>query len=152
MRMTPEGREMLAAWEGGCQTRVYLDSAGYPTVGVGHLIMDGEDFQEGVEYDRDRLMQLFADDLLDMEEYVSMYVTTPITRFQFDALVSFTFNLGPTNFRRSTLLKRVNAGRHSEVPGQLARWNRAGGQVVRGLVRRREAEGILYDTGVYTHP
>lgn len=152
MRTTPEGREFLAAWEGGCQTRVYRDSAGYPTIGVGHLIMDDEDFKEFVEYDRDMLMQLFAQDLLDTEEYVSMYVTAPITRFQFDALVSFTFNLGPTNFRRSTLLKRVNAGRHAEVPGQLARWNRAGGEVVRGLVRRREAEGILYDTGEYRGP
>ena len=63
---------------------------------------------------------------------------------QFDALVSWTFNLGPTNLAESTLLKKLNGGHYEEVPSEMARWNRAGGQVMEGLKRRRKAEGLLW--------
>ena len=153
MRMTPEGLDWLAAWEGGVQTRVYLDSAGYPTIGVGHLITDGEKYVEGVEYDRGELMRLFRDeDVVTAEEAVTRHVHEPLLQHQFDALTSFVFNLGEGNFRRSTLLVRLNAGDHDDVPNQLARWNKAGGRVVNGLVRRREAEGLLFSTGEYRGP
>ena len=152
MRMSEQGLNWLAAWEGGCKTRVYLDSAGYPTIGVGHLICDGEDFVQGREYDRDRLMALFREDVADAEGAVNRHVKVTLEPNQFDALCSFTFNLGETNFRRSTLLKRVNANRFGDVPDELARWNKAGGQVVRGLTRRRKAEGEAFTAGVYPMP
>jgi lysozyme len=152
MRLTEQGLDFLAAWEGGCQTRVYLDVAGYPTIGVGHLIIDGEDFVEGVEYDHDHLMGLFREDVRVYEAAASRHITASLERHQFDALVSFTFNLGESNFRRSTLLKRVNASDFDDVPAQLLRWNKAGGREVRGLTRRREAEGAVFALAEYRNP
>lgn len=153
MRMSPAGTEWLAAWEGGVQARVYLDSAGYRTIGVGHLIMDGEEYEDGVEYDRADLLRLFHDDdLAEAEEAVSRLVSRVLLPHQFDALVSFTFNCGATAFRRSTLLRRIESGDFDDVPRQLARWNKAGGRVVRGLVRRRDAEGVAFSRGEYIYP
>jgi lysozyme len=63
----------------------------------------------------------------------------------FDALVSWTFNLGPTNLSSSTLLKVLNSGDYEGVPAQIKRWNKAGGKVLEGLVRRREAEALLFE-------
>lgn len=152
MRMSPKGIDFLAAWEGGCREQIYLDSAGYPTIGVGHLIVDGEDYIEGVEYDRDDLMRIFADDVGDAENAVSRHVRVTLKPHQFDALTSFVFNCGETAFRRSTLLARINANDFEDVPYQLSRWNKAGGQEVHGLIRRRKAEGQCFSFGVYNGP
>ena len=63
----------------------------------------------------------------------------------FDSLVSWTYNLGPTNLNSSTLLKFLNAENYEEVPAQIKRWNKAGGKVLEGLTRRREAEALLFE-------
>ncbi len=63
----------------------------------------------------------------------------------YDALVSWTYNLGPTNLKSSTLLKFLNAENYEEVPTQIKRWNKAGGKVLEGLKRRREAEALLFE-------
>lgn len=152
MKMSPKGLDFLAAWEGGCKTEVYLDSAGYPTIGVGHLIVDGEDYIEGVTYDHDALMQLFAKDVWIYEQAVERHCRTRLEAHQFDALVSFVFNVGESNWSRSTLLKRVQCSDFADVPYQLSRWNMAGGRKSRGLTRRREAEGVLFSTGEYRGP
>ena len=64
---------------------------------------------------------------------------------QFDALVAWVYNLGPTNLRSSTMLKRLNSNDLEDVPSQIKRWNKAGGKVLKGLVRRREAEALLFE-------
>ena len=71
-------------------------------------------------------------------------VTVPLTDGQFDALTSFTFNLGGGALQRSTLRRKVNREEHSAVPGEFRRWVWAGGRKLKGLVRRREAEAALY--------
>ena len=63
---------------------------------------------------------------------------------QFDALVSWTYNLGPTNLKQSTMLKVLNESNYDEVPEQIKRWNKASGQVLAGLVKRRAAEAELF--------
>jgi len=63
----------------------------------------------------------------------------------FDALVSWTYNLGPTNLNASTMLKVLNSGNYDGVPEQIKRWNKAGGKVLEGLIRRREAEALLFE-------
>ena len=63
---------------------------------------------------------------------------------QFDAVLSWTYNLGEGALKSSTMLKKINAARHDEVPAQIKQWNRAGGKVLKGLERRREAEAVLY--------
>ena len=79
-----------------------------------------------------------------MRAYVNEAVDVELVQNQFDALVAWTFNLGPTNLRTSTLLKKLNAGEYSAAPSEIKRWNRAGGQVLDGLIRRREAEALLF--------
>ena len=63
--------------------------------------------------------------------------------------MSFVFNIGPTAFRKSTLLRLLNEGKPEEVPAQLKRWNKAGGKTVQGLINRREAESGLWETATY---
>ena len=76
-------------------------------------------------------------------------VKVPLAQHQFDALVSFVFNLGAGAFAESTLLRELNAGRYDAVPLQLDRWVKAGGKTLEGLVRRRKAEGVLFSQGGY---
>jgi peptidoglycan hydrolase-like protein with peptidoglycan-binding domain len=78
---------------------------------------------------------------------VTRLVRVPLDQNQFDALVSFTFNVGEGALRDSTLLRELNAGRYDAVPRELNRWTRAGGQVLAGLVRRRAAEGAMFARG-----
>jgi lysozyme len=72
-------------------------------------------------------------------------VTADLKQNEFDALVSWVFNLGPSNLSSSTLLNRLNNKMWDDVPNQIKRWNKAGGEVLQGLVRRREAEALLFE-------
>lgn len=83
-------------------------------------------------------------DLAECEEIVGRLVTVPLTENQFSALVSFVYNLGGTALKRSTLLKKLNAGDYVGAAEQLGRWIRGGGKELAGLVRRREAEMRLF--------
>ena len=87
---------------------------------------------------------MLVKDLEEFEFYVNDIVEQELNQNQFDALVAWTFNLGPTNLRSSTLLKRLNEGDFDDAPHQIRRWNKAGGQVLDGLIRRREAEALLF--------
>ncbi len=87
---------------------------------------------------------LLIKDVQTAESAVLRLIRVPLTDGQFDALVSFTFNLGSGVLQRSTLRRKVNREEHAEVPDQLMRWVWAGGRRLRGLVRRREAEVGLY--------
>lgn len=84
---------------------------------------------------------------LDLERYekaVDMAVTVPLNDNQRGALVSFTYNLGEGNLRKSTLLKKLNAGDYKNAADQILLWDRAGGKKLNGLTRRREAERSLF--------
>ena len=87
---------------------------------------------------------MLLEDLKHFEGYVDRLVEVSLNQDQFDALVSWTFNLGPTNLKESTLLEKLNAGHYEEVPAQMARWNRSNGEILEGLKRRRAAEGLLW--------
>jgi lysozyme len=89
-------------------------------------------------------------DLAQYAAVVRKAVHVPMTGGQFGALVSFTFNLGPSNFLKSTLLKKLNAGDYEGAAAEFKRWNRAGGQVLKGLTRRRAAEAALFLSGAST--
>ena len=139
------GLEFLTRHE-GCRLEVYDDVAGYPTIGVGHLIRDDDpDFSGGIT--EKQAMDLLRRDVGHAEHCVNAYVTVPLTQSQFDTLVSFVFNVGGGAFKDSTLLKLLNQGLYDEVPAQLQRWNRAGGQVVQGLINRRASESAYWQTG-----
>ena len=78
------------------------------------------------------------------ERAVLRLISVPLTQGQFDALVSFTFNLGAGALQRSTLRRTVNREEHADVPAELMKWVWAGGRKLKGLVKRRKAEGLLY--------
>ena len=89
--------------------------------------------------------ELLMKDLEEFEEYVEDLIDVKLDQHQFDALVAWTYNLGPTNLKTSTLRKVLNKGAYDDVPEQMKRWNKAGGQVLKGLVRRRDAEALLFE-------
>lgn len=89
-------------------------------------------------------ISLLYQDVAKSERAVNQYVRVPLTQNQFDALVSFVFNLGVGNFRTSTLLKKLNAGDYDDAAKEFGRWIHAGGKALPGLVRRREAERALF--------
>ncbi len=141
MHISMKGIELIKAFE-GFFPMPYLCPAGYPTVGFGHLIREGEDFTKG-------LSLIEAESLLwnDLQRYaaaVHRLIQVPLTQKQFDALVSFTYNVGPGALQRSTLRRKVNREEHEEVPRELMRWIFAGGRKLNGLIRRRQAEGLMY--------
>ena len=134
------GIELIKDFEGR-RLVAYQDSVGVWTIGYGHTKTAHED-KLIIKSTADRLL---AEDLVEFEKYVEKYVTVSLTQNQFDALVSWTFNLGPGNLKESTMLKKLNQGLYEEVPDEMRRWNKAGGKVLEGLIRRREAEAKLFN-------
>jgi lysozyme len=110
------------------------------TIGYGHT----KDVRPGDVVTLTEAEKLLIEDLEWSESVVNNQVKVPLNQNQFDALVSFVFNVGSGNFGKSTLLKRLNAGRYDDVPHELKRWNKGGGEVLPGLTRRREAETKLF--------
>lgn len=145
--VSQQGIDLIKRWEGYVPI-MYRDAAGYWTIGTGHL-MTKEEIRRwrGKALTASQGDSLLRSDLHREEGYVQRFVHVELWPWQYDALVSWTFNLGGGNLRRSTLLRRVNARQHDLVPHELKRWNRAGGRVLRGLVRRRAAEARMYAEG-----
>jgi lysozyme len=130
----------------GYSGTVYNDSAGYPTIGYGHLIKAGEDFSNGIT--QAQASQLLSQDTQTAVNAVNSKVTVNLSQTQFDALVDFTFNLGGNAFGQSTLLKNINSG-NNVVIENFTDWNHAGGKVVAGLTKRRTDEFNLFSNGDY---
>ena len=140
MKLGIQGLELIKTFE-GLELNAYQCAAGVWTIGYGHT--------KGVK-PGDQINKAVADSLLveEMEEYekaVNDAVTISIDQCMFDALVSWTYNLGPSNLNASTMLKVLNSGDYDGVPEQIKRWNKANGKVLEGLIRRREAEAILFE-------
>lgn len=156
MKMSDNGRKLLQQWE-GIRKDVYNDSAGLPTIGCGHLltrdelssgkiIINGTPVKYCYGLTLSQIDQLLSHDLVSAEYAVNSGVDQELNQNQFDALCSFTFNVGVKAFMNSTLLKCINGGDYSEVPFQLRRWNKSGGKVVAGLINRRENEIRLWES------
>jgi len=126
---------------------VYLDQGKLPTIGWGHLIKPGEKFEEPMT--RETGDALFRVDLKETERAVLKLFAMPLAQHQFDALVSFAFNVGTGALQRSTLRQMILHRMEQEVPYQFLRWNKVQGKVSNGLTRRRVAEAIIYTQGVY---
>lgn len=135
---------MITAWE-GCKLVAYKDPVGILTIGVGHT---GPDVKAGMVISAAEADRILGDDLARFERAVERLC--PLTsQQQFDALVSFAFNCGEGALERSTLRKLHNQGRHSDASYEFRRWNKAGGQVLAGLTRRRAGERAVYERGEY---
>ena len=106
MKTSQKGIDLIKEFE-GTVLKVYKDAVGLPTIGIGHLIKKGEVFTTLTQQQAEELL---AKDLKQFEEGVSTSVKVALTQNQFDALVSFAFNLGIGNLNSSTLLKKLNVG------------------------------------------
>jgi len=141
MKTSQKGIDLIKAHE-GCRLEAYVCPAGKNTIGYGHT---GKDVFPGMNITQGRAEDLLAKDLERFEVLINQFVTSPINQDQFDALVSFTYNIGGTAFINSTLLKVINKAPDDWAVGtELMRWIRGGGKVLDGLVNRRKAECDLY--------
>jgi GH24 family phage-related lysozyme (muramidase) len=146
MRLSRAGAELIARFE-GFVARPYDDAAGHATIGFGHLIHHGRvtaaDRAKWGTITRERGLELLAEDAQDAARAVERDVRVPLSQEQFDALVSFVFNVGTGAFASSTLLRKLNADDRHGAADELLRWSRAGGRVLEGLLSRRRAERAL---------
>lgn len=139
MRTSGRGINLIKQHE-GLRLEAYRCPAGIYTIGYGHTA----GVRRGDVIDERRAEQLLADDLKKFEAVVNRECPG-INQNQFDALVSFTFNLGETNLRKSTLLKCVKANPDNQnIYTEFLRWNKSKGEVLPGLILRRKAEADLY--------
>ena len=147
MRVSKHGREFITAHEGEI-LRVYLDPVGLPTMGVGHLLTDEEKakYPVGSVITRGVSQEFLERDLRRFENAVNTLVKVPINQNQFDALVSFAFNVGEANFKRSSVLRHLNAGLYAKAADAFLAWNKSKGKVLPGLTRRRKEERALFLT------
>jgi len=150
-RITAEGLALIRRFEGFSAT-IYRCPAGYDTIGYGHVVRESERARFAAGITEAEAEALLASDVRRAELAVLRLINAPLTDGQFDALVSFVFNLGAAALQRSTLRRKVNRGEHAEVPGELARWIFAGGQRRRGLIRRRAAEAQRYVAAMVVAP
>ncbi|MGZ2746931.1 lysozyme [Burkholderia stagnalis] len=140
-RTGTQGIELIKHFEGLRLAR-YLDAVGKPTIGYGHLILPHEQFTRPLtQAEADALLR---NDLRSAELNLRKLVHVPITQQQFDALMSFVFNLGAGRLRSSTLLRYLNAGASARAADQFLVWNKAGGRPLAGLTKRRQAERALF--------
>jgi len=135
------GLDLIKEFE-GVRLRAYLDSVGVPTIGYGHT----RGVKMGDTCTPEQADEWLREDIADAEDCVNFEVSVPLTQHEFDALCSFVFNLGCGNFRKSTLLRKLLDGDHDGACLEFRRWDRAGGQVLEGLTRRRYAEARLFET------
>lgn len=155
MQISQHGLELLKQWE-GFELKVYRDSAGLPTIGVGHLLTKNElssgkimingvavKYADGIT--QQQALDLLSQDVQPAETTINSSVKVALNQNQFDALTSFVFNVGAGAFKGSTLLKVLNQGQYAQIPGQFLRWVFAGGQKVQGLVNRRNNEIKLWN-------
>ena len=145
MKISGKGLNLIKEFE-GLVLKPYKDAVGIPTIGYGNTY-----YEDGrkVSLSDPAITEARATELLKMvvkryEDAINRYVQVPITQNQFDALVSFAYNVGNENVRKSTLMKLLNQKQYTAAADQFLRWNNAGGKTLKGLTRRRQAERTLF--------
>ena len=140
MQISEEGLSLIKKYE-GCELKAYRCPANVLTIGYGHI----KDVKEGDQITKEEANYMLQEEIIEYEGYVNDMVDVELNQSQYDSLCAWVYNLGPTNFQSSTLLKVLNEGKYNEIPQQIKRWNKAGGEVLDGLIRRREAEALLFE-------
>jgi lysozyme len=148
MRLDNKGYMLITEFE-GFSSKPYLCPAKLATIGYGNTFY--KDGRKVTMIDKpitkQEAFEMFKDIADKFAKRVSTCVTSPINQNQFNALVSFAYNVGVANFMNSTLLKRVNANHNDpDIKVQFLKWNKANGKVLNGLTKRREYEAEIYFT------
>ena len=144
MKISNKGLQLIRKYE-GCKTTPYRCPAGLYTVGYGHVIGNGLQLPDQFNrtFSLGEIDELLRTDLARFEQGVLRYCPVYLTQCQFDALVSFSFNLGLGVLQRSTLRQKINRG-DADAAKVILKYNMAGGRILKGLIRRRQAEYRLF--------
>ena len=140
--ISPKGLDLIKSSE-GYSSSVYLCPAGKRTIGYGHLLRKEESYKSVTPEQAEKLLK---QDTNYAKKVVDKYVQTPLTQPQYDALCSFVYNLGGENFRKSTLLKKLNKRDYEGASKEFSRWVYAKGKKLKGLVIRRAKEKALFQS------
>ena len=157
MKICQEGISLIKKFEGwptdpeNGMARSYRCAANVPTIGYGSTKYKGQPVVDGMYITMKEAEELLLHEMKEYEGYINDMVTVDLKQCEFSALVCWVFNLGPSNLASSTLLKKLLAKDWSDVPYQMKRWNKVQGQILEGLVRRREAEALLFQGKDWTH-
>lgn len=144
MKTSQVGIDLISSFE-DLKLNAYDDGVGVWTIGIGTTVYpNGVKVEKGDTCTIEKAKEYFAHDLKRFEKAVNSCLTVLVNQNQFDALVSLAYNIGETAFRTSTLLKYLNMGKYAEAAEQFKVWNKGGGKVLKGLVRRRAAEKALF--------
>jgi len=151
-KVSEKGIAYLIEREGGMILIVHDDGFGFPTVGVGHLVLPEDNLKIGDKITIERGNKLLQGDLMISREAVERCVKPELSQAEFDALCIWVFNIGIGNFKNSTLLKRLNTDedKNQVVKDELPKWRRVGGEIVNGLYNRRIDTVQMFVDGDYT--
>lgn len=155
MKTSVNGLNLIKKWEGKFLKAYHgaADRPGLLTIGYGHTDAAGAPkVTEGMTITDAQATYILQTDLIAVERSVTKLVTVPLTQNQFDALVSFVFNLGAGSLARSSLLKKVNAKDYKGASGEFMKWTQANGVFVQGLANRRSDEVKLWNSTSSTMP
>jgi GH24 family phage-related lysozyme (muramidase) len=143
MDISQVGINLIKSFEGLSLKAYKVDGANekYWTIGYGHY---GSDVKEGQTITAQKAEELLKKDLKKYVDGVDAAIKVKVNQYQFDACVSFAYNLGVSAFTNSDLCEYINAGKFDKAAGEFGKWVHAGGNVLKGLVRRREAERVLF--------
>lgn len=147
--LTPAGANLIKHFENclkrkGEHFHAYSRPAGVLTIGWGHTNHHGRKFDRSSRWTRAECDEAFIEDMKGFEAAVRRLVKVKLEAWQFDALTSFAYNCGEGNLQKSTLLKKVNRGDFDGAALEFHKWNKGGGKVLGGLVRRRASEALLF--------
>ncbi|MEN5171484.1 lysozyme [Acinetobacter higginsii] len=144
MKTSQVGINLITSFE-DLRLDAYDDGVGVWTIGYGTTVYpNGIRVKRGDSCTKVQAKSFFQHDLRRFEAAVNQAVKVVVNQNKFDALVSLTYNIGEQAFKDSTLLKKLNASDFMSAADQFPKWNRGGGKVLRGLVRRRAAERALF--------
>jgi lysozyme len=141
MNYSKKGLALTESFE-GLRLTAYQDQVGVWTIGYGHT----KGVTRGMTCTQEQAEQWLLEDVQDAVDAVNELVHVVLSQDQFDALVDFVFNLGAGSFAGSTLLHKLNAEDYEGAAVEFDKWDHAGGQVVAGLLRRRQAETDLFES------
>ncbi len=143
MKTSEQGRSLIEAFE-GLALKSYRDSVGVLTIGYGHTsAAGGPRVVAGQRITSEEADRLLADDLSRVEKNITQCIKVPLAQYEFDALVSFDFNTG--SLKRGSIDDKINARNKQAAMDTLLQYNHAGGRVLAGLTRRRNAEKLMFE-------
>jgi len=144
MKTSAKARSLIMKYEGFRGT-TYRCPAGVLTIGYGHTSAAGKpQVTAGMKITRKEAEDILANDLVKYERAVAQGLKVEVAQEQWDAMVSLCYNIGPGAFLRSSVLKATNKRQWADAARRFALWNKAGGRVLPGLIRRRAEEAAMY--------